>query len=111
MCCRHWLATASACPAQPPPLFFRHSDGKNQLLLALLKCTGKNAALKGPLGGTVAAVATGWGDVPLLANSISMGPSAPAREAALAPSLTENCLDFTFSSGARQGTSLRSQGI
>lgn len=59
MCCRHWLAAASACPAQPPALSFLHSDGKNQLLLALLKCTGKNVALKGPLGGTVAAVATG----------------------------------------------------
>lgn len=37
-----WCATvASASPAQPPPLFFL-PDGKNQLLLALLKCTGEN---------------------------------------------------------------------
>lgn len=33
---------ASASPAQPSPLSFLFPDGKNQLLLALLKCTGEN---------------------------------------------------------------------
>lgn len=47
-CCRHWFAAASASPSQPPlPLFFLLPDGKNQLLLALLKCTGENRALRG----------------------------------------------------------------
>jgi hypothetical protein len=77
-CCRHWLAPLLPSLLTPPPLSSLLSDGKNQLLLALLKCTGRNGAVKGSLGDTVGAVATGWGDVPLLANSISMGPSASA---------------------------------